>query len=111
MKNQQKDAAEIPHMIEERVVKFNGEIFVRKYLKGKFLGKGGFAKCYEINNLENKRVSAAKIIQKSSLTKSRAKQKLMSEIKIHRSLHHNNVVSFEHFFEDAENVYIMLELC
>jgi len=45
----------------------------KKYLKGKFLGKGGFAKCYEFNNLENKRLSAAKIIQKSSLTKSRAK--------------------------------------
>jgi polo-like kinase 1 len=48
---------------------------------------------------------------KSSLTKSRAKAKLMSEIKIHRSLHHNNIVGFEHFFEDAENVYILLELC
>jgi polo-like kinase 1 len=35
----------------------------------------------------------------------------MSEIKIHRSLHHNNIVGFEHFFEDAENVYILLELC
>jgi len=35
----------------------------------------------------------------------------MSEIKIHRSLHHNNVVNFEHFFEDSENVYILLELC
>jgi polo-like kinase 1 len=35
----------------------------------------------------------------------------MSEIKIHRSLHHTNIVGFEHFFEDAENVYILLELC
>lgn len=35
----------------------------------------------------------------------------MSEIKIHRSLHHNHIVGFEHFFEDAENVYIILELC
>ncbi len=35
----------------------------------------------------------------------------MSEIKIHRALHHENIVSFEHFFEDEENVYIMLELC
>lgn len=35
----------------------------------------------------------------------------MSEIKIHRSLHHTNIVGFEHFFEDAENVYIILELC
>jgi polo-like kinase 1 len=43
--------------------------------------------------------------------KSRAKQKLMSEIKIHRSVSHQHVVKFEHFFEDSENVYILLELC
>lgn len=35
----------------------------------------------------------------------------MSEIRIHRSLHHPNIVGFEHFFEDSENVYILLELC
>ena len=35
----------------------------------------------------------------------------MSEIKIHRSLHHCNIVGFEHFFEDAENVYILLAMC
>jgi polo-like kinase 1 len=97
--------------VEEKIVKFNGDICIKKYLRGKFLGKGGFAKCYEFTNLETKRVSAAKVIAKTSLTKSRAKQKLMSEIKIHRSLHHNHIVGFEHFFEDAENVYILLELC
>lgn len=75
------------------------------------MGKGGFAKCYEFVNVETNKLSAAKIIDKTSLTKSRAKQKLMSEIKIHRSLHHPHVVGFEHFFEDAENVYILLELC
>ncbi len=35
----------------------------------------------------------------------------MSEIRIHRSLHHTNIVAFEHFFEDTENVYILLEMC
>ena len=35
----------------------------------------------------------------------------MSEIKIHRSLQQTNIVGFEHFFEDEENVYILLELC
>jgi polo-like kinase 1 len=98
-------------IVEERIVKFNGDHVIKKYLKGKFLGKGGFAKVYEMTNLETKKVQAAKIIMKSSLTKSRAKAKLMSEIKIHRSLHQNNIIGFEHFFEDAENVYILLELC
>lgn len=40
------------------------------------LGKGGFAKCYEVTNMENKKVLAAKIIAKSSLKRKRAKQKV-----------------------------------
>lgn len=84
---------------------------MKRYQKGKLLGKGGFAKCFEVTNLETKRVLAAKIIPKNSLVKSRARQKLISEIKIHKSLHHTNIVQFEHVFEDHENVYIMLELC
>jgi len=76
------------------------------------LGKGGFAKVYEMRSLDsNNRISAGKVVSKQSLQKSRAKQKIMSEIKIHRSLHNENIVGFEHFFEDDENVYILLELC
>jgi polo-like kinase 1 len=61
--------------------------------------------------VENSQVFAAKVIAKDSLTKTRAKQKLMSEIKIHRSLHHDYIVRFDRFFEDDANVYILLELC
>jgi polo-like kinase 1 len=53
--------------VEEKIVKHNGEIITKKYLKGKFLGKGGFAKCYEFTNLETKKVTAAKIVNKESL--------------------------------------------
>lgn len=98
-------------VIEEKVVKVSGDVAVRRYNKGRYLGKGGFARCYELTNLETRKLTAAKIVPKASLTKSRAKQKLMAEIKIHRSLHHPTIVGFEHFFEDAENVYILLELC
>lgn len=63
-------------IIEEKITKTNGEVVVKKYSRGKLLGKGGFAKCYEITNLETRRVSAAKIIAKSSLNRSRAKQKV-----------------------------------
>ena len=89
----------------------NGDVATRHYTKGRFLGKGGFARVYEIVNNDTGKRYAGKVVQKASLTKSRAKQKLMSEIKIHRSLRHENVVGFEHFFEDSENVYILLELC
>jgi polo-like kinase 1 len=100
-----------PAIIEEKIVRVNGEVAIRQYSKGRFLGKGGFARCYEFTSMETRKLTAAKIVPKASLTKSRAKQKLMTEIKIHRSLHHPHIVGFEHFFEDSENVYILLELC
>jgi len=51
------------------------------------------------------------VVEKNSLTKQRAKLKLMSEIKIHKSMSHSKVVHLEKYFEDKENVYIILELC
>jgi len=45
-----------PIIVEEKVVRFNGDICIKKYIKGKFLGKGGFAKCYEFTNAENRKV-------------------------------------------------------
>ena len=104
-------AAENQSIVEEKITKGNGEVQIKKYIKGRLLGKGGFAKCYEFINQENEHSSAAKIIPKKSLVKSRAKQKLISEIKIHKSLHHPNIVAFEHYFEDSENVYLLIEIC
>jgi polo-like kinase 1 len=98
-------------IIEERIPKFNGDTIIKRYQKGKLLGRGGFARCYETTNLETNKVYAVKIIQKSSLTRCRAKQKLISEIKIHKSVHHEHIVEFVHVFEDINNVYILLGLC
>lgn len=98
-------------IIEEKVGNVMGESVVKKYSKGKFLGKGGFAKCYEFTSVDNGKAMAAKIIPKSTLKKARHRQKLLSEIKIHRSLNHPHIVKFEHVFEDVDNVYILLEMC
>ncbi|KAL4513142.1 hypothetical protein ABPG72_017827 [Tetrahymena utriculariae] len=101
-------------IIEEKTEnKVTGEKIIKKYSRGKLLGSGGFAKCYEViaQDTDPKAIFAAKIIPKSTLTKSRQRVKLISEIKIHKSLHHKNIVQFEHVFEDHDNVYILLELC
>lgn len=82
------------------------------YIKGSILGRGGFAKCYEFVHVGSQHVCAGKCVNKKTLEKnSRARSKLHSEIKIHRSLRHRKVVRFEHFFEDSSHVYILLELC
>jgi polo-like kinase 1 len=60
-------------IIEEKIQKANSETVIKKYMRGRMLGKGGFAKCYEVTNLESKRILAAKIIPKQTLTKNRAR--------------------------------------
>jgi polo-like kinase 1 len=89
----------------------NNQEKTRKYIKGRLLGKGGFAKCYELICQDNNKVFAAKMLPQSNITTDRQRQKLMTEIKIHKSLHHQKIVAFEHVFEDTTNVYILLELC
>lgn len=51
-------------IIEEKISKVKGETHVKRYQRAKFLGKGGFAKCYEIISLETNAILAAKIIPK-----------------------------------------------
>jgi len=82
----------------------------KKYVRGKFLGKGGFARCYELTD-PSKEILAGKIVSKSLLVKQHQKEKMSQEISIHRSLQHRHIVGFHGFFEDSDNVYIILELC
>lgn len=83
----------------------------RRYLRGRFLGKGGFAKCFEISDADSKEVFAGKIVPKSLLLKPHQKEKMSMEISIHRSLAHQHVVGFHGFFEDNDFVFVVLELC
>lgn len=83
----------------------------RRYQRGRFLGKGGFAKCYEMTDVATGEVFAGKIVSKTMLMKPHQKEKMSMEITIHRSLGHANVVNFHSFFEDDDFVYVILELC
>uniref|UniRef100_A0A3Q1FH85 Serine/threonine-protein kinase PLK n=1 Tax=Acanthochromis polyacanthus TaxID=80966 RepID=A0A3Q1FH85_9TELE len=84
---------------------------MRRYTRGRFLGKGGFAKCYEITDVETKQVFAGKIVPKSLILKQHQREKMTSEIAIHKSLNHPNIVGFHGFFEDDDFVFVVLEIC
>lgn len=84
---------------------------MRRYARGRFLGKGGFAKCYEITDLETKQTFAGKIVPKSLILKQHQREKMTSEIAIHKSLDHANIVGFHGFFEDDDFVFVVLEIC
>uniref|UniRef100_A0A8C8E585 Serine/threonine-protein kinase PLK n=1 Tax=Otus sunia TaxID=257818 RepID=A0A8C8E585_9STRI len=83
----------------------------RSFVRGRFLGKGGFARCYELAEAGSREVFAGKVVPKSLLVKPHQKEKMSMEISIHRSLAHRHVVGFQGFFEDADFVYVVLELC
>uniref|UniRef100_A0A8C1SYI6 Serine/threonine-protein kinase PLK n=1 Tax=Cyprinus carpio TaxID=7962 RepID=A0A8C1SYI6_CYPCA len=81
------------------------------YCRGKVLGKGGFAKCYEMTDLSSSKVYAAKIIPHSRVSKPHQREKINREIDLHRTLSHKHIVHFYHHFEDKDNIYILLEYC
>lgn len=81
------------------------------YCRGKVLGKGGFAKCYEFTDLSTGKMYAAKIIPHTRVSKPHQREKIDREIELHRALHHKHIVQFYHHFEDKDNIYILLEYC
>jgi polo-like kinase 1 len=93
----------ISDVITRTRVSQTDEVHFQYYTKGKFLGKGGFANCFELYEATSGKLLAAKIIDKEK----RVQQKLQSERRIHQSLIYPNIVRFE----DSKRVYILLELC
>jgi len=100
----QKPQVEIPEFLTDTSTK-------KRYERGRFLGKGGFAKCYELKDLATGEVVAGKIVPKSLLTKSHQKEKMAQEINLHKGFSNTYVVKLFSFFEDSNFVYIILELC
>ncbi|KEG13852.1 protein kinase [Trypanosoma grayi] len=82
---------------------------VGRFRCGKLLGRGGFAKCYEVE--QDAMSYALKVIERSILQRTKTLQKLHSEISIHRRMKHKNIVNFIRTFQDDWNVYILLEKC
>lgn len=95
---------DLPDLVVDKKLK-------KEYVRGKFLGKGGFAKCYELTDKATNTVYAGKVVSKALLVKAHQKEKMAQEIQIHRSLNHKHIVGFNSYFEDEKNVYIVLELC
>ena len=64
-------------LIEEKRRKMNSTGYtVHRYLRGRMLGKGGFAKVYMCTALDTNKEYAVKVVPKADLIKPRAKQKV-----------------------------------
>lgn len=68
-------------IIEEKRRKVNGDGYtLHRYLRGRLLGKGGFAKVYLCTALDTNKAYAIKIVPKANLVKARARQKVRHRI-------------------------------
>lgn len=93
----------------------------RKFVKGEYLGKGGFATCFKVIECsQSKREYACKIISKKDfevrdvrkrMHAENKKVKLEREVRIQKTLLHEHLVRLVHFFEDTENIYLLMDLC
>ena len=81
------------------------------------LGTGGYGEVYKVKKKKENMsqfdpVYALKIFNKVNFYKDNDKgSRILTEIKIHRSLNHEHIVKYEHSFEDKKNVYILMEYC
>ena len=81
------------------------------------LGSGGYGEVYKVKKkrgtlVQNDPYYALKIFSKINLYKENDKgSRILTEIKIHRSLSHEHICKYEHSFEDKKNVYILMEYC
>jgi calcium/calmodulin-dependent protein kinase I len=79
-----------------------------KYIIGDELGRGGFSIVYKAVRRSDSAQVAVKIVQKTLI---REDIKLLKrEIEIMKTVNHPNILKLIEIYEDAENVYIVMEL-
>jgi len=74
------------------------------------LGRGAFGIVWEAQVLGRSQSLAIKAIKKSSIRRDGLIQRVRNEVTIHYQLRHRNVLELLHFFEDTEQVYLVMEL-
>lgn len=110
-KEQQKEEPDEPPPVPPILVQKTHSGHVIKYKIEKKIGKGGFGSVYLALELNDNRPTAIKCVWKNHFSDKKLKQKLITEIEIHKSLSHPHIIDFLSFFQDSNYVYFALEFC
>ncbi|CAK69376.1 unnamed protein product (macronuclear) [Paramecium tetraurelia] len=86
--------------------------FQKKYHIIEKIGSGYISSVYKVRHLLSGQKFAAKIVEKSTLTRSSTLEKdcFLNEINILRQIRHNNLLKLEEIYEGEKNIYIITEL-
>lgn len=83
--------------------------FQSKYLIGSKLGKGGFSVVYEAVDRNTFNTFAVKIISRVN-SSAVIVERQINEVEMMRKLNHKNIVNLTDYFEEPDNLYIVMEL-
>jgi len=75
------------------------------------LGRGAYSCVYKVQSRKTNNYFALKIIDKQKLNQNHLRKRLQNEIQIQSQLRHKNIVHLFEYYEDEQNVYLILELC
>ncbi|OLY84260.1 Serine/threonine-protein kinase plo1 [Smittium mucronatum] len=77
------------------------------------LGVGSFGKCYRVKDLNDEGQEwACKVLEKSSITTPKIKERIQFEVSIIQSLPKHQRIAYGHkVFQDQTKIYIIMELC
>ena len=103
-------------MVEKENIKFNKEHFIfiskdslTKYYKIiKMIGKGGFGKVYEVENLKTSETFACKKISKTNILNY---VNFKNEINIMSKADHPHIIKLYEIYESNRSFYLIMELC
>ncbi|XP_068701948.1 serine/threonine-protein kinase PLK4-like [Montipora foliosa] len=75
------------------------------------IGKGGFACVYRASCISTGQAVAIKMIDKKGMRTSGLVARVRNEVEIHCQLKHPSILELYNYFEDANYVYLILEMC
>ena len=84
---------------------------IGEYKLTKFLGRGSYGEIYLAEKQNDKRLYAAKILDRKQMDLPNAKKYFEMEIKISEKLNHPNIVKFYDKLDDESHYYLIYEYC
>ena len=75
------------------------------------LGRGATAFVYQVRCRQTQNIFALKVVDKENLRSKNLTARIRQEIEVHRQLKCPYIVELHHFFEDEQNVYLLMEHC
>ena len=77
----------------------------------KFIGKGGFSKCYLVSSRKYKQLFACKVIQIPDADAFNRQKYIENEINILSQIYHKNIIKVFQVFQGKAHIYMILDYC